>query len=575
MKNIFFKIFFLLNKNQKIEFILIAFLAVFAGICEIFSIAMVFPFVTLLLDPIKIFNNPNLSFYYQLIGINNTEELIAIVTILFVLGAALSGLTRTLLLHSFSKFAHKIGADLSIRIFSAYLSQPYQNYLSQNTSNLVATVTHYSSQIIYSALYPLLGLLSAIVLILIIVLGAIVTNPVITILALLIFGVIYGAIIIVSKKRLNNHGKIIANNQEKVIKVTQESFGGIRDILLDHSQDAFIKIYADSEKEVRKMQAQVMALAGSPRFILEAIFLIFISGLSFIAIKLKIDMLLILPIIAMIGLAAQKLLPLVQQIYQSLTNLSAGKYSVEKALDVLIHPPQKNYLINCEIIKFDSSIKFENITFSYYGSKKIILSNINFEINKGERVAIIGHSGAGKSTLMDILLGLLSPNSGKIYIDSTEQILFQNYSWQKLVAHVPQNIFLADATILENIAFGLTREQIDFDRAVEAARLASLDDLINSWSEKYETNVGERGSKLSGGQKQRIGIARALYKQASIIILDEPTSSLDAETELAVLESINKLSKSITLIIVTHRDSALGYCEKVFRIDNTGNLSHN
>lgn len=225
-----------------------------------------------------------------------------------------------------------------------------------------------------------------------------------------------------------------------------------------------------------------------------------------------------------------------------------------------------NYINNSKF-EFINSIQLKDISFKYPENQKWIFKNINFEIKKGDRIGLIGVTGSGKSTLVDIIMGLLTPSEGNIYIDGV-QLAPQNLKiWQNLISHVPQNIYLSDTSIIENIAFGVDKNKIDYKLAIECAKKAKIYDSIESLPQKFDTIVGERGSKLSGGQRQRIGIARALYKNAKIIVFDEATNALDNATEKKVIDSINLIDKEITLIFIAHRLSTLDKCNKIIKVE--------
>jgi ATP-binding cassette subfamily B protein len=266
-------------------------------------------------------------------------------------------------------------------------------------------------------------------------------------------------------------------------------------------------------------------------------------------------------------LGAQRILPLLQQFYTSLTSLRGGQASLEDVLHLLNQPlPDYLSLASIKKLTFDRQIELLGISFKYGSDQPWILSEINLRIPAGARVGIIGATGSGKSTMLDIIMGLITPTCGSLLIDGKVITLENHRGWQAHIAHVPQAIYLADSTIAENIAFGVPLEKIDHDAVRLAAQRAQLSAVVESWPQKYSTPVGERGVRLSGGQRQRIGIARALYKDADVIILDEATSALDNETESSVMTAIESLDKNLTVIIVAHRLSTLKGCNQVIEM---------
>ena len=276
-----------------------------------------------------------------------------------------------------------------------------------------------------------------------------------------------------------------------------------------------------------------------------------------------------IPILGALALGAQRLLPQLQQAYSSWSSIRTAQSSLCDTLELLDQSlPSFSSLQKSNGIKFQESIFLNDIWFKYSKKNSWVFKNLSLTIKKGSRIGFIGKTGCGKSTLLDIVMGLLQPNKGDMKIDGESITASNSRSWQARIAHVPQTIFLADTTIEENIAFGVPVEKIDYSRVRSAAQQANIADIVESWPDKYKTFVGERGVRLSGGQRQRIGIARALYKQADVIIFDEATSSLDSDTEQTVMNAIESLSKNLTLLIVAHRLTTLKKCTHIVELAN-------
>jgi ATP-binding cassette subfamily B protein len=281
-----------------------------------------------------------------------------------------------------------------------------------------------------------------------------------------------------------------------------------------------------------------------------------------------------IPILGALALGAQRLLPALQQAYGSWSAIKAGHVSLQDTLELLDQPIIDGEGRNTPSgMTFQQQVRLVDLSFRYGDQLPWVISNLNLNIYKGDRIGFIGSTGSGKSTLLDIIMGLLQPTSGKLEIDGQVVTSTNNSSWQSHIAHVPQSIYLADSTIQENIAFGVPKEKIDPHRVRKAAEEAQIAELIESWPNKYKTFVGERGVRLSGGQRQRIGIARALYKRADVIIFDEATSALDNETEQAVIKAIENLSKDLTLLIIAHRLTTLKNCNRIVELED-GGISH-
>lgn len=354
-----------------------------------------------------------------------------------------------------------------------------------------------------------------------------------------------------------------------MIKNIQEGLGGIRDVLLDGTQELYVLSYKVADMDLKSAIAHNQLLTGSPRYIVETCGMLLIAIFSFyIIVDSGADNFgVLMPLLGTIALGAQKILPILQQIYSTLSYINGSSSSLEEVLDLLAKDSPLQLKRNSNKLIFKEKISIENIFYSYPGSKKLALHDINLQINRGDYIGIIGQTGGGKSTFLDVIMGLLTPTSGCIKVDNVLIDISNIDYWQNLIAHVPQTIYLADATIAENIAFGVPKNLIDYERVFEAANNAQISEDIEDFDKKYQTIVGERGVRLSGGQRQRIGIARALYKKAPIIILDEATSALDEQTERNVMSRLHMLSESLTVVIVTHRISTLKNCNKVFEVN--------
>jgi len=301
---------------------------------------------------------------------------------------------------------------------------------------------------------------------------------------------------------------------------------------------------------------------------MEAIGMTLIAGLAYVMTQQEGGMVTAIPVLGALALGAQRLLPALQQSYNAYSTIKGASASFADVLN-LLDQPLSEYAdqLPAKPIPFEKEIKLTNLNFRYKEDSPWVLKNINFSLEKGARIGFIGVTGSGKSTLLDIIMGLLPPTNGELIIDQ-QPINSQNRrAWQAHIAHVPQNIFLSDSSIEENIAFGIAKEQIDHQRVKKAAQQAQISELIEQWKEGYQTFVGERGIRLSGGQRQRIGIARALYKKANVLIFDEATSALDNETEREVMEAIEALGKEVTVLIIAHRLTTLKECDKIVKLD--------
>jgi ATP-binding cassette subfamily B protein len=501
------------------------------------------------------------------LSIANEKEILLPVTIIFCTAILVSGLTRLYVLRFVTDFAFSTGAEISQKIYSKTLYQDYSIHSSRNTSKVINTISNKTNGVIYNTLIPTFNLINSAIMFSIILLSLVILNPTIAITTLLTGSIFYIILILIFKSRIKAYSKTAAINSDLALRNLNEGLGGIRDILLDNTQDLFCKQYTVTDNALRHSQKEVLFLGAAPRYVLEIIGLTLIALISYNIVNKNANESLAVPIIGLIAMTAQKILPLLQLIYASWTNIIGDQSSFE---DVLMFMEQKtnNNELNkiTRLIQFKNTIELIDVSYIYPASKNQTLTNVNISIPKGSRVGIIGPTGSGKSTLTDIIMTLLYPTSGKILIDGVTIDKSNSVSWQKLVSHVPQSIYLSDQSVIENVAFGVELELIDTSRVVEACKKADLHDTIMRLPNKYNTIVGERGINLSGGQKQRIGIARALYKSAELIILDEATSALDNETERVVINSINQLDKNITVIMIAHRLTTLSSCDILLKV---------
>ena len=543
-------------------------LMILTSFAEVFSIGAVYPFLSVLMSPESVFENSVAQPFIQFFGLISPEQLLLPVTLAFGFAAILAACMRLLLLWSTTKVAYLTGADLTIKVYRATLYQPYSVHISRNSSAVINTMVSKVNAAIQSTVIPVLVIISSSIMLLVILSFLLSVEPRITMLAFGGFGLLYLIIVSLTSKLLANNGRRIALEFTQVVKLLQEGLGGIRDILLDGTQELYCKLYRRSDLPLRRAQGINAFIGSSPRFAIEALGMVLIALMAYHLALEDGGITEAIPVIGILVLGAQRMLPVLQQAYSAWSGIQGARASVADALDFLDQPiPDYAGKPSLEKLSFQSKIALHQLSFSYGPNEPKVLKGIDLTVVKGARVGIIGTTGSGKSTLIDILMGLLPPKGGSISIDGA-LITHENLrSWQEHIAHVPQSIFLADTSIEENIAFGVSKDQVDLDRVKEAANRAQLADLIESWPDQYDTFVGERGVRLSGGQRQRIGIARALYKQVDVLVFDEATSSLDNKTEKEVMQAINNLSDDLTVIIVAHRLSTLSSCSQIVELD--------
>lgn len=541
---------------------------VFASFAEVLSIGAVLPFLGVLMAPERVFANPLAQPIIATLNLTEPSHLLFPLTIIFILAALFSGVMRLVLLWAQTRLGFAIGADFSIKIYKNTLYQPYSVHISRNSSEVITGILTKTNSVVNHILLPVLLIISSSLILLAIMVALVAINPAVALVAFGGFGFIYGLIVLATKKRLTDDSQRISDESKQVIKALQEGLGGIRDVLIDGTQAAYCKIYRNADLPLRKSQANIQIIGGAPRFLIEAFGMVLIAVLAYGLAERGGGVASAVPLLGALAIGAQRLLPVMQSIYYSVSYIRGNQSSLEGVLDLLDQElPEYATEPSVTPMLFNSAIRLKQVGFRYGDDTPWVLQEINLEIPKGSRVGVMGTTGSGKSTLIDLIMGLLKPTEGAVFIDSVP-IDAQSYrSWQAQIAHVPQAIFLADTTIAENIAFGIPLENIDYEKVRVAARQAQIADTIESWDRQYETLVGERGIRLSGGQRQRIGIARALYKKVDVIIFDEATSALDNDTESAVIDAIEAIGKDITILIVAHRLTTLQYCDQIIVLE--------
>ena len=558
-----------ISRHRQKQFWILLILMIFASMVEIISIGAVIPFLGVLTAPEQIYQHHLMQTFNHLFSIDTPEQLLLPITIAFVGASLLAATIRLMLLYVVTRLSFAVGADLSINIYHRTLHQDYAVHVSRNSSEIISGITAKTGTVVKGIITPVMMIISSSIVSSFIIFAIFAINFVVALCTLLSVSILYLFIARFTRGRLLNNSKIIATQTTEIIKSLQEGLGGIRDVLIDNSQNFYCNLYRNANNPMLRAAGNNIFLGQSPRFILEAMG---IALISIIAYSMSIrggGLIEAIPMLGALALAAQRLLPSIQHIYASYSTIKGSYSSFEDAL-ILLNQPLTNYKkhSHSKPIPFKKEIQLKNLSFRYDKDMPWVLRNINLKFTKGSRIGFIGTTGSGKSTLVDIIMGLLSQTEGSLIIDKQYITNKNRAMWRSHMAHVPQNIYLSDSTIEENIAFGVQKDKIDHQQVKKAAKQAQISGVIEGWQKGYETLVGERGVRLSGGQRQRIGIARALYKQADVLIFDEATNALDNKTEQEVIEAIESLSDKLTIIMIAHRVSTLKRCKKIVEINN-------
>ncbi len=559
-----------IHRKRKIKFIYIAGVIVASTFSEVVSLSLIIPFLGILTKPEYLTNHKIFSFLPIDLGSINPFLILSIITAFVILFSFAAGFFRIYTLWQIKKLGAELGSDFSVDVYRRLLYKPYSYYLKIDSSNLIATLTADINDLINMVITPLLNLIASSIVAISLITTLLVINGSLSIITFSIIFSIYFISLKLSDRTLQKLGLKKTLLRSALIKNIQEGFGSIREIKLENNQEFHSKIYKSFDKPLRITQTNIAILSILPKSFVDP------AGISIIALlglflNLKGGFSNSLPLLGALALGAQKLIPHSQIIYKSWASLKGTKAILIKVIKLLENKiPKENLIGKIKPYTFKKNIRFNNISFNYDQKTGPVLKDINLLLNKGERIGIIGKTGSGKSTLLDLVMGLIRPSNGEILIDS--QNLYDPLkpklltSWRLSISHVPQNIFLTNATITENIAFGIPKNEINFERVKQVAKQACISKFIEESKDGYSSMTGERGIRLSGGQRQRIGIARALYKRAEILVFDEATSALDNETEELIINSLANLGKEITILFISHRYSTLRNCDRIIKL---------
>jgi len=562
-----------LSSRRRVQLLLVLLVMLASGVAELLSLGSILPFLVVLSNPDRLWQNSFVQALAPYFGLTEPSQLLLPSTVLFGSAALLAGAVRLINLWLNGRLAAEIGSDLSCQAYQRTLYQPYEVHVKRNSSEVITAIT---TQINYTvgAINAFLQLSTSVVVASGLFIGLLIIDWSLALFAIAIFGSAYGALAIKMRRELRTNGYLISEASKQQLRALQEGLSAIRDVLLDGSQSFYTQIYRDADRPQRRLLAKNVFLGICPRYSFEALGMVFIAVIGGAFALQQGSGEDVIPLLGTLALGAQRLLPALQLIFQGWALLKGYNSSLQEVL-FFLNQPIPPILSLAQPYLLCEGISFESVCFRYEPHQPDVLRGINLHISQGDRIGLIGSSGSGKSTLVDLLMSLLVPTSGRVLVDGIDLNAKENQTklaaWRASIAHVPQNIYLADGTVSENIAFGIPSDQIDLDRVKLAAAQAQIASFIESKPNGYNSFVGERGISISGGQRQRIGIARALYKNASVLVLDEATSALDSETEAAVMDSIELLSRNLTVIIIAHRLSTISRCDSVIKL-NAGEI---
>jgi ABC-type multidrug transport system fused ATPase/permease subunit len=555
-------------------------LSLVAATSEVANLGALLPLLQLLANPARGITNLG-PFAAPLRGLPQQYLLLSL-GLGFMIVVVISSALRVLTIYSQLRLSALITADLGEQVFSAVLERPYIWHLRINTSAVLSYLTR-DVEGVFGSVQAVLLLAMNVVIVILLGGSLFVLAPGVMVSVGALLSGFYLLVFRLTRASLRSDGDIALREYQRTLQMAQEGLGGIRDILLDRSQATFLEAYRQANKRQKLAGAAVNIKAQVPRYLIEGFTVLLVVGVS-LMLSLKgqgIDKQ--LPLLGTLTLGAYRLLQPLQQCFSAVSSLQANLVALQRLETFLVAYPIPEKIIEAgrpPLMERTESIlsvplaqpllQMKSASFRYTDDGPWVLRDLNLAIQPGERLAFVGTTGSGKSTASDLILGLLEPSEGQVLVAGRNLHATPGLvaDWQRRVAHVPQHIYLSDASFAANIAFGVPEDCIDLERVRKAAHQACIAGLIEASSEGYRTVVGERGVRLSGGQRQRIGIARALYKQADLLVLDEATSALDVRTEAEVILAIEKLDRHLTVILIAHRLSTVKSCDRIVQLEN-------
>jgi ABC-type bacteriocin/lantibiotic exporter with double-glycine peptidase domain len=571
MKNLK-KIFSLLNSNEKKSFYYLLVLISITGLIDMLGVASILPFLALVINPDIVQTNEIYNYLYiksAILGVGNSKQFLIFFGLIIFFFMMFSVIFRTYTNYKQVYFALMREYSIGKRLVEAYLKQPYIWFTTKNSAELGKNILSEINQVITFSMVPMLSFISQTIAVTAIIILLILINMKIAIIAGSVLISSYILIFYFVKNFLRNFGSERLRANKNRFASVQEVFSSIKNVKIKRLEKFYVNRFAKPAKIYAENQSFAAVVGLIPRH--------FIEGISFGAMIILVLVLIergnnlekIIPIIALYAFAGYRLLPGLQQIYNAFTQIRFSEHALDTLYNELknlesLEKVSKNLFFTST----NKSITLNNVSFRYTNNKKMTLNNISLSIPFYSTVGIVGATGSGKTTLIDIILGLINPTEGTLSVDSDIINIKSKLTWGKIIGYVPQRINLIDSSIKNNIAFGVGKNDIDYQLVQECAKFSAIHEFIKKLPEGYNTNIGEAGAILSGGQIQRIGIARALYNKPKILILDEATNALDAITEKKVMESIcKKLGNKITTIIVAHRINVLKNCNIIFYLE--------
>ena len=568
---IFKKLLYFLTPHERKRAGLLLIMILIMALLDTIGVASILPLIAVLANPSVIETNIFLNKMFQassVFGVESTQHFLFFLGVSAFIILIFSISFKALTTYAQRRFIDMRQYTLGKRLIEAYLQQPYSWFLNRNSADLGKTILSEVEQVISSGIGPLLELIARSLIVFLLTTLLIIIDPKLAIIVGSTVGLAYYLIYYFTRKYLNKVGGERLKNNEMRFRSISEAFGAVKEVKVGALEKIYIKRFSEPAESYAKITSSVAAISSLPRYFIEAITF---GGILIIILYLMAktnDFNNVLPIISLYVLAGYRLLPALQQVYMSFSQLTFIGPVVDKVYDDVKNLKPINLNQDQGTLSLNKTITLKNVHYNYPNTLRTTIKDINLSIPAKTTVGLVGATGSGKTTTVDIILGLLEVEKGTLEVDGQIITKQNSRAWQRSIGYVPQHIFLSDDTVAANIAFGMDPKNINQAAVEKASKIANLHEfVVHELSEQYQTIIGERGIRLSGGQRQRIGIARALYHNPLVLILDEATSSLDNETEKAVMDAVNNLGKDITIILIAHRLNTVKNCDIIFKLD--------
>ena len=566
------KFYQLLSFHERKRAYVLVFMLLITAFLDMLGVASILPFIAVLSNPGIIESNMIFNNIFQassMFGVENNQQFLFVLGVIVFALLVFSLIFKAITSYVQVLFAQMLEYSICKRLMEGYLHQSYSWFLNRNSADLGKTILSEVSHVVGSGIKPLMELIAKSMIAIAIIILLIIIDPKLALITGFLLGGAYVLLFYIIRTFVSKIGRENLKSNELRFLALNEAFGAAKEVKIGGLEEIYINRYASPAKNFARNHALAEVVNMLPRYVFEAIAF---GGILLIILFLMLQKGIfnnVLPIVTLYVFAGYRLMPALHQIYSSFTKITFVGPSLNRLHEDI--QSLKSFSVNQDqgILKLDKTITLKNIYYKYPNASRTALKNINLSIPAKHTIGLVGSTGSGKTTTVDIILGLLEAQKGNLEVDG--QIISKNNcrSWQKSIGYVPQHIYLADNTVSANIAFGVNPKNINQEAIEKAAKIANLHDfVVNELPDKYQTVVGERGARLSGGQRQRIGISRALYNNPQVLILDEATSALDNETEKAVMDAINNLSKDITIILIAHRLNTVKNCDIIFKLEN-------